>query len=435
MHRNVRFVALTGVFLLMAMTGSILNGQVKTDSMLEHHTVSTYAAISSRSADDEVHVITIALNCSQSEFTLLKKWNEQFEKNNPNIKVRWMYRSEPLNYDQEANRFQLGNSADITLIPSEWVVEFASKGYLTHIDQEPLMNDEGLPFRIAVSKLKWNGYTWGVPKEIDPFVLVYNEPLLQAASIIPEELHTLDFIHRFHQMNYRPQEQRFGLWLQKDEPQGLISYYSLYYADWLQHKEQALGEVDALRSIDVEQEEAKDELFSWPEVFPKDTSAVSDIWESLRQGEIAMTVTSVTEYVGNKHPSIAAVPLWTNDSLPYMIFYGKSYVISSRTESRDEALLWIREMTNSDIQLQSMSAGGGLPVSESAYRQITEGTDEMEMAEIVQQLYFDTSQLTQGHPLWNEHLQTLTQSWETWMYGEGSGNEFFADLDLLLQSR
>jgi maltose-binding protein MalE len=127
----------------------------------------------------EVSDLTVEVALEESEFSKLIDQNEAFVRRHPDIMVTLLRTDPQQAYSAFKRASQMEESADVMLLSTDWVKEFASSGYLLPADAAFIGKALAEQFDALSAPLKWNGYLWGVPLNMDPFVLVWNTDLLQ----------------------------------------------------------------------------------------------------------------------------------------------------------------------------------------------------------------------------------------------------------------
>ncbi len=316
----------------------------------------------------EISRLTVEVALGEPEFGTLARQSDAFSLRHPDINVE-LLRTDPeqayLTYKQSS---QMRESADVMLLSNEWVKEFAASGYLLPADAAFVGKALAEQFDALASPLKWNGYLWGVPRDMDPFVIVWNTDLL--LNWLGEDVVLPLTIEQWTALAAKSAELLGTVtWLtiDRNDPLALLA--------WL---ENAIGE----RSDGLWTRGSK----SWEDtLFEKGLSVieqqrsgvnfVDNTGEASRLLEDGATLAAVIPYsiagplvAGPRLGSEAKLELdhrsW---KLPFVWPRGSSFVISSNTEAEEAAYIWIAEMTDALNQLQNMEEGNKLPVYRSLY--------------------------------------------------------------------
>ncbi len=318
--------------------------------------------------------LTIAVAMDEPSFRQLADQNLSFRQRHRDIKVT-LTRVEPdESYSYFRRASELEEAPDIMLMKSEWVNEFAASGYLLPAEEAYAGKALAEQFDALSAPVKWNGYLWGVPLDIDPYVLVWNERLL--SEWLGESVVFPLTAEQWTAVAARSAETFSGDRADGELPASPVSWLTIDPADpyallaWL---ETWTGErTDALWKRDA-----------WDESKP--FGGALAFLEARRAGiRFAATAETIREKLESGETLAAAMPYsaamqatGADDSgmlldasswkLPYVWPRGTSYVISADTAAEDAAATWIAEMTDASVQLSNVRTLGKLPVYRSLY--------------------------------------------------------------------
>jgi len=331
--------------------------------------------------------LSVAVAMEEEDFKLLAEQNVEFRQRHRDITVT-LTRVEPDNayrYFQRAS--ELEEAADVMLLNSEWVSEFAASGYLLPVEAAFVGKAEAEQFDALIAPVKWNDYKWGVPLDFDPYVLVWNETLLEqwlgSGVTLPltiEQWHTVasksaetfrepDVSAELSDSEVSQPSAGPTSWLSIDsnDPYALLA--------WL---ENAAGtRTDTLWTDGGESWNATPlgdalELFDEYRSGVRYASSAGTVWDQLYDGETLAAVVPYSIAVelmedDNSHPSIELKLDHSSWKLPYVWPRGTSYVMSSGTTVEEAALTWISEMTDASVQSVNEKRLNRLPVYRSIY--------------------------------------------------------------------
>ncbi|MFC4599394.1 extracellular solute-binding protein [Cohnella hongkongensis] len=319
---------------------------------------------------EEVARLTIEVALEEPEFRALSDRNDDFKSRNPGIEAELRRVAPEQAYDAFRRASELEEAADVMLFRNEWVAEFASAGHLFPADSAFVGKALGEQFEALSGPLKWNGYLWGVPRDMDPHVLVWNSDLLRAwlgedasLPLTPEQWETAA-------AGAGAEEGGGAAWLAIDpaDPFALLAWVENYAQTrtdelWTQESEPWEGTErgQALALLERNRESVRFER---------------DVRESIRaqaQGQVLAAVMPYSEAIrlappgedGEGRPELAIDH--SGWKLPFVWPRGSSFVISSRTEAEEAAAAWIAEMTGEQAQLSNLEEQGKLPVFSSLY--------------------------------------------------------------------
>lgn len=303
--------------------------------------------------------IFVNVSLPEEQFIQLKEQNQQFMDRHSNINV-FLTNEEPKDdaYLMWTEQIEQGYSADIMLIDNGWIKPFAVRGYLKPVDN--IMIGDALSDQLArlLDPLKWNGYLWGVPRDVNPYAVMWNTDLLNEAGL--------------------------------DEPP----------ADWASFQEisEALTGQDVNRKIVNFSSGDLQQLIVWEERFQAKNPGIINL-RSLSQEQVERLawLQTMSEYTSNiqleqlyiinemvaENRLLAFIAPWDSlekltsgvrsklavdrKSVIYPWLNGRSYVVSSRSKADKEALLWVQEITETTNQPHSYDWHKLLPTKASIY--------------------------------------------------------------------
>lgn len=368
------------------------------------------------SSDNERDQLKVAVAMDTDEYLKLVALSLEFETYHHGMKVEVELIDEQDVYTYYKRALQMGDAPDIMLLDNAWINEFAALSYLAQLDEVVSGNMNELQIAPMVAQAKWNGLLWAIPKEVDPYVLVWNADRLSQYSVndMPE---TVDEWLAINYILSQDEEEEIGFYLDFSDPYAFLSTV------WLLEGQVELEDVNEGQAEHIVEETLhKLEALLYPEKFedfkfmtmsadgeaalPTDEVTIQEAngndangeaevtesdeanyminemwlqedfnsWELLNDGTIAMMVTKWSDYnkYADEHIKMTALPL-ANDLDEINIpgtgswLYGKSFAVSSKSEHQKEAFNWIQSITTADAQIDMMNSGGGLPAMISAY--------------------------------------------------------------------
>ncbi|MDU2241150.1 MAG: extracellular solute-binding protein, partial [Paenibacillus sp.] len=123
--------------------------------------------------------IQVAVQMNESDFRRLEDMNRQFtvshsvEVDLVNVPAEESYAS------FQRQLMKLGESPDILLLDNIWIRRFAADGYLLPTEGYYSGSLSGEVLSASLIPNEWNGYVWGVPLDVDPYVLIYDAAKLK----------------------------------------------------------------------------------------------------------------------------------------------------------------------------------------------------------------------------------------------------------------
>ncbi len=127
------------------------------------------------------------------ETPVIQQLIQQFQQQNPNIKVNAQY----VPFGQTQSKFstaaQSNTAPDVLRSDVGWVTQFASLRYLLPIDSMVSQSDLSDYLSAPLSYDKYNGHLYGLPQVTDFLALMYNKALLAKAGITTPPATMADF--------------------------------------------------------------------------------------------------------------------------------------------------------------------------------------------------------------------------------------------------
>jgi ABC-type glycerol-3-phosphate transport system substrate-binding protein len=316
----------------------------------------------------EIAELSVEVAMGELEYRSLVAQNEEFMLDHPDILIELQRINPKQAYSTYKTSSQLEQAADIMLISNEWVIEFASSGYLLPADAAFAGKALAEQFDALAAPLKWNGYLWGVPRDMDPYVLVWNQDMLH--EWLGEDIALPLAIEQWTALTEKSALLEGAVsWLAIDREDPLA------FMAWLEN-------VASERSDGIWDEDNKpwngslfEQALSLLEQNRAGLQLIGSTVEAARalnEGTVLAAVIPYSEAAALvEQPRSAPLPKLVIDhyswKLPFVWPRGNSYVISSNTKAEEAAYTWISEMTKDQMQLRIMEREGKLPVYRSLY--------------------------------------------------------------------
>lgn len=310
--------------------------------------------------------LKVAAALPLAEFAALLQQSEARESKLPGITVEFQ-RVEPAEaYNVFFGASRIGEAADVMLLENEWVKAFAVSGYLMPADSAFVGEALSEQLEALSAPLKWNGYLWGVPRDYDPYVIVWNVPVWQTiaddAALNPPQT-----VEEWQQIAARVREQLpqpRWLAISDNDPFALLTWVqaasnaSIALDDTAAWQFTPLAKALAL----LEQERSgiafagdRDEMTAW---LSEGSVLAALMPYSEAQALGAKPLADRTAALAFDHATWLHSPVWPR---------GRSFVISSRTASEEAARRWVAIMTEAAVQRENYAQFGKLPVYRSLY--------------------------------------------------------------------
>jgi len=318
----------------------------------------------------DLHV-TVALEAD--EFAALLKQNEEqaYKFRDIRISLTRLDPQDALRVLRHASR--IGKSSDVMLMNQEWVKSFAVSGYLSPADGAFTGDALSEQFDALTSQLRWNGYLWGVPRDFDPLVLVWNLPALQTladgADLEPplQSLQQWEALATGGKLSEPP---LYWLALGSQDPLALLYWLQAASGETTEMLvAAAAAEADpwsgsaAGEALALLDQERAGVLFA---------ADPAELAASLTEGRAVSAIVPhslarrlISEQASDRNALSVDYAAW---KMPFVWPRARSFTISSHTEQGEAAQRWIAAMTDAQIQEAIWPDSGKLPVYQSLYR-------------------------------------------------------------------
>ncbi|MBW4838481.1 MAG: extracellular solute-binding protein [Paenibacillaceae bacterium] len=304
--------------------------------------------------------IQVAVQMDESDFRRLEEMNRQFTVIHPvevdlvNVPAEETYAT----YQRQL--MKLGESPDVLLLDNVWVRRFAADGYLLPTEGYYSGSLSGEVLSASLIPNEWNGYVWGVPLDVDPYVLVYDAVKLKQLGLERPPASVDDWnvlISDFKKQ--RPQPYLMGL--DYRDPYAAATLLWQIGGGWKPGGSEPFYAVKGNMPLSLQQLE---QIQPWL----LDSGAVgADSWSKFNGGELAMMILPASE--AQKH-TLPQMKVWTPEVQPNLAsvwIRGRSYAVSSQTDNAEAAGLWISEMTSALNQMRWQNTSSRLPVLKTIY--------------------------------------------------------------------
>lgn len=322
-------------------------------------------------------VLKVAVSMSSTEFFALQKMNQSYEKNHPGVTIS--LQNIPANEAYSAIKLaaKSGELSDILLIPNGWVNEFAASGFLSYRTGDFFTSqNQADELEPLLSQMKWNGYIWGIPKDVDPYVLVWNKTVLSQKGLhgppnTPQEL--LSSLQLFA----GSEETDPFVYIDPEDPYALISLVWALGGDWPGEGSPSQGDkkgaalaklleayyFPTVKKEEKKQEKAKEKFLSQSQYrIPNQ----ADSWLALNQGRLAMMIARASDYLNHQSAGLGVSRLPAvrkEESIKAGWLDGRSFCVSAQTDTVKEAFDWIKAATSEEDQEGFMTEANILPAS------------------------------------------------------------------------
>lgn len=236
----------------------------------------------------------------------------------------------------------LGDGPDILLTDSHYIKALAMNGYLMPVDSSQSVVTGGEIINGLLSPLQWNGYQWGVPFDMDPYVMVREQKHKDGSAFEMPIDHAswLDLFEAY-----------------EDEAQTPLISFDL-------HDPYAFGAAVHLLegNPSLPEEEVLDLLLRNAEVSAPETDDAEQQSKDVNPGKSPIVIGPYSR-IEAKDLSDSSYGLATGQAhLNTPVVRTRSLAVSAHTESSALAMKWIAYMTSKEIEQQWSQSVGTLPV-------------------------------------------------------------------------
>lgn len=337
-----------------------------------------YPADGQRSSSESKQ-LRVTVHMKEAEYRSLEEANRLFMMKYPAVQVHLSNEAEQSNspevYSLWKREAELGISQDIMLMDNSWVREFAALGYLSPVDSLTTGDVPGDLSESLLDVLRWNGYLWAMPMDLDPYVPIWNKKLLalesggqlpgsweQYTQLLEETAARHKTINLLQLTPGRLEE--LMLWLRQYEAETKTT--------------RSYGPADGLGLL---HSETQDKLLYLASISQRISrlDAPMQLLSALQEGELLSAFVPWSNYSSWTTQLDELVQLDLSRIEPYR-HSGRSYAISSRSVAVEEALLWVQEMTDTLKQQQAYQVNRMLPARLSAYQPVAgSGIEEAQL--------------------------------------------------------
>lgn len=277
-----------------------------------------------------------SVSMTAEQFRELQRWNRTFMAGHPHIVVHLT--NEPdstLAHDEWERNSSVGDGTDIMLLHNDWVMPFAVRGYLKPVDSKLAM--EGLPQHVSgwMEPMKWNGYLWGVPYDINPYALLWNKSMLARAGMSEEPQDWRSFLELVQKLS------------QGDEEATLLNLSSNGIEQLLVWLEKFRQEDDA-STMKLEITAKQQELLVWlnaqqARIGTLSLQQLDGMTQAIREDRLLSLILPWQMYEGLDY-AVKRSLIVDEESLAHPWVSGSSYVIGAGCQLEQEAMQWIEAM-------------------------------------------------------------------------------------------
>lgn len=316
----------------------------------ERKTSSLYPQPSSPQNTDD-HPIRVTVHLSKEDYEELVKINDTYTSETGAV-IELINIPDSDAYQQLTSAMAVGEGPDVLLVNSSWIRSMALNGYLLPAESYQSSNAGGDVISPLLQEVQWNGYQWGIPIDMDPYVLVWQRQTLQELGMtdIPNEIKTWNEL-------LAKQENRKDKKLLAIHPSDGFSFAAL------------------MGSLGADPMNPGDEDLEWihkarPFVQFNESDLAKDSWEQLKDQGLAFLLSpvskAVTNTIGTNYDLRMPEQLYLN--YPFLL-RARSYAVSAQSQHPKEAAEWIAYMSSGQVQQGWYHDTGKLPALKGNYEE------------------------------------------------------------------
>ncbi|MCL6457642.1 MAG: extracellular solute-binding protein, partial [Gorillibacterium sp.] len=177
------------------------------------------------SEGEDATILNISVALTPTEFANLESNSRTFMQEHAGITVVLENILPTDQYDYLKNASQMGEGPDLMLIDNGWVQEFSALGFLAPVSDYFTTDTQSQYIPTILEQVKWNGYLWGIPKDIDPYILVWNK-LKAAEKEWTKAPSNKSELTEWNKAFMNPQKDSYGVYFDPLDYFSLLSIYS-----------------------------------------------------------------------------------------------------------------------------------------------------------------------------------------------------------------
>ncbi|WP_106768328.1 extracellular solute-binding protein [Paenibacillus faecalis] len=235
----------------------------------------------------------------------------------------------------------LGEAPDILFLDSQCIESLAIKGFLLPIDvSQAAVPDSRIPGSL-LSLVQWNGYQWGVPFDMDPYVFVWKND--KDAELPSSRKAWLEF--------KQDQGKESMFVMNSKDPYAFAAAVSAFGGDPSKPDQDILHILSPSKGA------------SWF----KQQDAEADLTEQIEEENAAIAIGAYSSFPQDLPGEYR---MWLPDydtSKHKPVIHSRSFAITSHSESSQLAMSWISEMSSKEMKRLWFESTGKLPALSDFY--------------------------------------------------------------------
>ncbi|MNI35820.1 Bacterial extracellular solute-binding protein [compost metagenome] len=259
------------------------------------------------------------------------------------------------NADMLKRELTTGESPDIVMTDGRNIPDLATRGYLLPVDVYQSLPGSA-PLTLLISQMQWNGYDWGVPLDIDPYVLVYSPQQLGELGLTeaPNSLEDWSLLLN-HLRELQVKELGKEQYLLAMDSRNPYGYSAL------------------LESMGVSLTSGNTAALEWTQYarsyFYLSSRYNTELWDMLQSGKLAVAALPLSEWQLHGNASLkAAAPAAAAGDDGYEALYSRFFALPAGAKNPEAAVNWLAYITSATAQLEWLENTGRLPALDELYR-------------------------------------------------------------------
>ncbi|AJS57730.1 ABC transporter substrate-binding protein [Paenibacillus sp. IHBB 10380] len=288
--------------------------------------------------------IQITVQLSAEDFAQLQQKNEGF------MRVTGI-QTELSNIALDSNKLvdslALGEGPDVMLVNSEDMYSLATKGYLLPVESYRKHSPESNGLSAILSLMEWNGYQWGTPYDMDPYVLLWQPLALEALGFHQPPKTVQEWNDLLEK--YQESKGEYLLAIESEQPYGLATLLGEVGGDISNPEDESLNWIEqALPYMYIMDKHIEE----WKEMTKESVPLVISPYSNAAVVQKRGMLLELSDNVYAKHP---------------ILLRSRSLAVSSHSVLPEQAAEWIAYMTSPTTQMEWLKATHRLPVLTSLY--------------------------------------------------------------------
>ncbi|MEK3716774.1 extracellular solute-binding protein [Paenibacillus sp. FSL R7-0333] len=298
----------------------------------------------------EIESLQIRVSLSTEEFSVLEQISKEYALSSGVSVILKNVEAED-GGAQVRDELTIGTSPDIVMLDGHSIYDLATRGYLLPVDIYQSVPGS-TPLTMLIPQMQWNGYNWGVPLDIDPYVLVYSPERLAGMGFaeVPASLEQWNML--LGRLKEDPEKKRYLLAMDTQNPYG--------YAAVLH----SMG--SSLLSASLEQAQWTEAARSYLYLTSRFNK---EIWELLQDGKLAVAAVPLSEWEKHGNSTLAVQMPKKQEGIPsYEGIHSRFFALPAQSGSPEAAVKWLAHVTSSTAQLEWLENTDRLPALDELYR-------------------------------------------------------------------